>query len=370
MTVVLGNAPLSYAGSFDRLDLQSDVAGSQPVLYIDDVSLVAGVAPPAGNLIQIEQDVQFDPGYPTFLSDRFTWHDSANQARVAVLTHNDGPAGPGGVRGGALREFRYQLPDASTRIADVTTYGNGGYGGFGYVVSHASNYAGCVGDDSPLGDFFPGQYQRVFEGRHHVIFRFTQNYPRNCSTTNVMARTIPVTIDWVFSTGHDNPVWAVTWDLDLAGPSAPVDTFWDDSRGPYGELNIDGDGWTNIDGVAWGDRYKFTSTSAPVTLASQWTYNVANTVPYVKLWLADPMVMPGHTKDATMGLVQTQTMTRQDAAGARIPGYHDITECWGKTSATCAWAGDPNVMPWQDDWAYQANADSLGGGANNNARLT
>ena len=45
----------------------------------------------------------------------------------------------------------------------------------------------------------PGHWQRVFEGRHHAIFRFTQNYPRNCPS---FARTIPVTIDWMFSTGH------------------------------------------------------------------------------------------------------------------------------------------------------------------------
>jgi hypothetical protein len=366
VTVGFALAPLSYSGSFDRIDLEGNVTSPQPILYVDDVSLVPPAAGPA-NAIQIEHDVTV----ASMVSDRFTWSDGSNQPRVAVLAHNDGQVGPGSVRGGALREFRYQLPDGSTRIANVTTYGNGGYGGFGYVVSHASNYAGCVGDDSPLGDFFPGQFQRIFEGRHHVVFRFTQNYVRNCATTlPVVQRTVPVTIDWVFSTGRDNPIWAITWDVDLAVPAAPVNTFWDDSRGPYGELNIDGDGWTDIDGVAWGDRYKFTSTSAPVTLASQWSYDVMNTVPYVKLWLAAPMVMPGHTKDATMGLVQTQTMTQQDAAGARIPGYHDITECWGQTSANCSWAGNPNVMPWQDDWAYQANADSIGGGANNNARLT
>src|SRR5450432_1110162 len=39
VTVTVGSAPLSYAGSYDRIDLQSDIAGGQPVLYIDDVSL-------------------------------------------------------------------------------------------------------------------------------------------------------------------------------------------------------------------------------------------------------------------------------------------------------------------------------------------
>ncbi len=209
------------------------------------------------------------------VSDRFTWTDSAGKPRVASLAHNDTGAGPGGVRGGALREFQYRMPDDSTRIAGVTNYGNGGYAGFGYVVSHAAN-SSCIGDDSPLGGYFAGTWQRIFEGRHHAIFRFTQNYPRNCSTTlPVVARTVPVTIDWVFSTGRDNPLWAVTWDLS----GVPVNTFWDDSRAPYGELNIDGTGAADIDGVAWGDRYRFTSTAAPVTLDSSWTWNVANTVP-------------------------------------------------------------------------------------------
>lgn len=355
VTVVLGQAPLSYAGSFDRIDLQSDMFASQPVLYIDDVSLVAAGSPPPANALQIEHGVTVS----SMVSDRFTWTDSAGKPRVAVLAHNDTGAGPGGVRGGALREFQYRMPDDSTRTAGVTNYGNGGYAGFGYVVSHAAN-SSCIGDDSPLGGYFAGTWQRVFEGRHHAVFRFTQNYPRNCSTTlPVVARTVPVTIDWVFSTGRDNPLWALTWDLS----GVPVNTFWDDSRAPYGELNIDGTGAADIDGVAWGDRYRFTSTTAPVTLDSSWTWNAANTVPYVKLWIA--------STNATMGLVQTQPNAQQDAGGGRNPFYHDMTPYWGKTSANGN-AGGANVMPWQDSWPYQANAFSIGPapGSNNNARLT
>ena len=318
--------------------------------------------------LQIDHDVTV----ASMVSDRFTWRDSANRPRVAVLAHNDNGAGPGGAAGGALREFRYQLPNGDTRVATVTTYGNAGYAGFGYVVSHSSRYAGCVGDDSPLGGFIGGHWSRVFEGRHHAIFRFTQNYPRNCPTTTpVQSYTIPVTIDWIFSTGRDHPVWAITYDVDLA---APANTFYDDSRAPYGELNIDGDGTTDIDGTAWGDRYRFTSTTSPISLSSSWTWNVANTVPYVKEWLAAPLGA-GDTKDATMGLVQTQTMTQQDAGGARDPDVgSDITPLWKTTSSTCP--GCPNVcaagqpMPCPDNWPYQANGDSLFGGANNNARLT
>jgi hypothetical protein len=362
--VPFGQAPLSYAGSFDRIDLQSDIGGGQPALFIDDVSIGPIPSQPV-NSMQIEHDVNV----ASMLSDRFTWRDSAGQPRVAVLAHNDTAPGPGGSHGGAMRELRYQLPDGTTRIANVTTYGNGGYGGFGYVVAHASNYAGCVGDDSPLGSGFSGQWQRVFEGRHHAIFRFTQNYPRNCSTSNVQARTIPVVIDWMFSTGHDHPLWAITWNVDQAAPAAPVGTFFDDSRAPYGEFNIDGDGSTDISGTAWGDRYKFTSTTAPVTLNSDWTWNVPNSVPYVKLWLNGPLVLPNHTGDATMGIVQTQTMTQQDAAGGRDPNYHDMTQFWNKTSANGN-AGDGYKMPWQNEWPYQVNAFSIGANPGNNARMT
>ena len=174
------------------------------------------------------------------VSDRFTWQDAGGQPRVAVLAHNDGQVGPtAGVpnRGGALREFRYQLPGGGTRVAGVTNYGNGGYGGFGYVVSHRGDGTAGIGgaDDSPLGYAFPAAFERVFEGRHHAIFRFTQLYPRYSSTTASPANTlynVPVTIDWVFATGRDNPTWAVTYDLS----AVPANALEDDSRAPYGEL--------------------------------------------------------------------------------------------------------------------------------------
>jgi hypothetical protein len=357
-----------FTAAFDRIDLQSDQFAPQGVLYIDDVVLGqegAGVV----DALLIEQGVTV----ASMVSDRFTWKDSNDQPRVAVLAHNNGQTF-NGARGGALREFRYQLPNGSTRVATVTTYGNAGYGGFGYVVSHASRYTGCVGDDSPLGGFQPGVgFERVFEGRHHAIFRFTQNYPRNCGTTGGLARKMPVTIDWMISTGHDNPVWAITFDVDQTfatsgGAIAPANTFYDDSRAPYGELNIDGDGFTSLDGTAWGDRWKFTTTTSPITLNSAWTWNVANTVPYVKEWLAGPLTVD-NKKDATMGIVQTQTLDQQDAGGGRDPGVgSDIRGFWNKTSAMGNACGG-QVMPCENDWPYQANANSVQFG-NNNARMT
>ncbi len=375
VTASFDNAPTQFNGAFDQISLQSNNMSAQPTVYFDDVSLIGRASgadwifksgfegsvlpPPACGMTQ-EHDVTVG----SMVSDRFTWCDSANSPRVSVLAHNDGQVGPtAGVyanRGGALREFRYQMPNATTRTASVTTYGNGGYGGFGYVVSHTLNQF-CNGDDSPLGYSFSGGFQRVFEGRHHAIFRFTQNYQRHCGPNAPATTLVPVTIDWMMATGHDNPLWAITYDLSAIS----ADYLYDDSRAPYGELNIDGDGFShNIDGVAWGDKYKFTSTTAPLTLSSSWTWNVANTIPYVKEWIV--------ASDATMGLVQTQTIDEQDAGAARDPNGYDVSGFWNKTSANgAACAASGYAMPCQDNWPYQADNDSINASTpNNNARLT
>ena len=380
VTVPITSGEINYNGAFDRIDIQSDQGSAQPAVYIDGLELLPpGAPPPPANLLVVDHGVTVS----SMVSDRFTWHDSQGNPRVAVLARNDvaydvhllDPDVPGGnVWGGALRQYQYKLAGGATRTMGVTGYGNGGYGGFGYVVEH-SNAGSCVGDDSPLGDWTQGSsYSTVFEGRHHAIYRFTQNYPRNCPGA---ARTIPVTIDWIFSTGHDHPVYAITFDV--AGTGAPAGTLNDDSRAPYGELEIDGNGAENIDGVAWGDHYKFTTTTPAVppvppgmTLNSDWTYNVLNTVPYVKEWILGPLTGTNE-RDATMGLVQTQTLAQQDAGGARIAtggGFHDIRTSWGTTSAAGN-AGNGYKMPWQDNWPYQLNNDSLGAATpNNNARLT
>jgi len=345
------NLALLYNGSFDRIDLFY-ASGTGNVLYVDDITLTQ-VTPVAVNTMTIEQNVTVG----TMVSDRFTWMDSNNQPRVAALAHNDEPTpGPAGTRGGELREFRYQVNNA-TRVVSAAT--SSGASGFGYVVAHPHDSEACLAgfDSSSLGHFTTGSITRVFEGRHHAIFRFTQNYPRYCKTGGVApvaAIDLPVTIDWMFSTGRDNPLWAVTWDMNAIA----VDTLLDDARGPYGELLFDGaaseGAHSQISGVAWGDRYKFTTTTAPATYSSSWTWNVANTIPYVKLWTT--------AVDATMGTVQTQTIVQQDAGG-----YYGVKD-WGKTS------GDGNacggqIMPCDSNWPYQSIQYSIYGGATNNTRL-
>lgn len=369
--VNLTGPPLNYSGPYDRIDLQSDVAGAQAQLFIDEISLqpapsgganVFGngfenaVVPPApANALIIERDQTVNG----MLSDRFTWRDRNNQPRVAVLAHNTGQAGPNGQRGGELWEFRYETA-GGTRIVRASQQFAGG---FGYVVSHRNEgTTGIGGDDSPLGHGFSGQMTRVFEGRHHAILRFTQNYPRHSRTNAVPPNTqyqVPVTIEWVIANGRDNPLWAMTWDLS----AVPANALDDDSRAPYGEMLFDGSatmgGHSVIAGVGWGDRFKFASTTAPVTFNSDWTWNVANTVPYVKLWTTNV--------DATMGTVQSQTIVQQDAGG------YFGTNRWNSTSASglaCTVFGNNYGMPCDFNWPYQSiNYSLFAANSTNNTRL-
>lgn len=351
-------------GSYDRIDIQSESAGTQAAVYFDDVSLLGGStddpifadgfdggAPPAANGLAIEHDIAIDG----LAGDRFSWRDSANQPRVAVLAHNDGGSTPNGSRGGELREFRYQA-GAATRIVRPT---DDGFGGFGYVVSHPASEDHCTGggDPSSLGHFTPGQFQRVFEGRHHAIFRFTQNYPRYCtSAAPTQQYNVPVTIDWVFSSGRDDPLWAITYDIS----TVPANRLEDDSRAPYGQLRIDGAASdatrATIAGVAWGDYYRFTSTTNPVTFDSAWSWNQPNTVPYVKLWTG--------SIDATMGIVQTQTIAQQDAGG------YWGQDLWNRSSAQVSGCPGVYLMPCDYNWPFQSINYEIGVGApTRNARL-
>lgn len=364
-TIALASAFPSIA-QFDRIDIQSNSAGTQPTVYFDDIALVAtaidpifangfdGSGAPAANGIVIDHDVAID----AISGDRFTWRDRDGQPRVAVIAHNDSGVAPSGSRGGELREFRYQV-GAATRIVRATS---GGASGFGYVVSHPSSEDHCTGggDPSSLGHYTTGQIQRVFEGRHHAIFRLTQNYPRYCTLATPAAQyNVPVTIDWVFATGRSDPLWAVTWDLS----AVPVNRLEDDSRAPYGELRFDGAADDNsmspITGVAWGDYYKFTTTTEPaaVTFSSGWTWNQSNTVPYVKLWTS--------AVDATMGIVQTQAISQQDAGG------YWGQDSWGRTSAQGNACAGQYLMPCDYNWPYQSINYSLSGtnGSTSNTRL-
>lgn len=355
-TIRFADPPLNFNGSFDRINL-ADASGNTPAnpqfINFDDIVLHGNAGPdlifangfegdgtpPAGGLV-ITQNVPIDG----ISGDRFQWTDSGGQPRSAILAHNNGGTAAGGSRGGELREFRYQTAQGERHVRAPAT----GAGGFGYVVAHANSHANCTGggDSSSLGHFTPGQFQRVFEGRHHAILRFTQAYPRYC-TRNAPAQqyNLPITIDWVIANGRDNPLWSVTWDMS----GVPVNRLEDDARAPYGELLFDGAASfataSVIAGVGWGDRYKFATTTAPFTFNSHWTWNQANTIPYVKLWTT--------AVDATMGTVATQTISQQDAGG------YWGTDRWNTTSAAgnacpSGGFGPSHRLPCDFNWPYQA----------------
>jgi len=111
-----------------------------------------------------------------------------------------------------------------------------------------------------------------------------------------------------------------------------------DSRSPYGDLLWDGDRNLAVDGVGWGDRYRFRTTGAgPVTMSSAWTYADLNRVPHVVEW--------SNAFDAEMGLVQTELQTRKDAGGYWFYG------AWGTSSS--------GPMPDDWNWTYQLNQYEL-----------
>jgi hypothetical protein len=257
-------------------------------------------------------------------SDVYRWLDSGRKQRTAVLTRN-AVRDPGGSYGGMLRQFRF-FPGAQERVA-TGTGASGRWNGWGYVVSHDSN-----GGVSHSGDI-AGSYRRVFVGRHHAIHEFSWNMPINGTPTKV-------TVHWFFATGRDHPVYAVTFDTSAAGPGGLGISA--DSRTPYGDIAWDGDG-TNawVDGVKWGDKYRFSSLSEPFTAQSRWDYTQLNVVPYTLAY--------SRSANAEMGMVQTLDWLQHNTGGT---WFHDN---WGRTSETRASAHlfGSWLMPPNWNWTYQ-----------------
>jgi hypothetical protein len=248
-------------------------------------------------------------------TDLFSWNDASCLPRTAAMARDDR---------GYLRQMTYQY-DGKTRT--VTGTGVNGWNGTGFIINHGmSNGAGKTG---------PTGYSAIFVGDHHAIYQYQSN----------VGTGIPVTRQWLIATGRDHPLFAVTFDTSARTPPVGADT-----RTPYGDMAWDGDESfpdTVVDGVGWGDHYKFVTTAAPLTLNSTWDYTKKNTVPYCLEWRESP--------DTEMGFVQTQTYTQHDAGG-----YWNYSN-WGKTSANQA-KKDPKqagVMPVDFNWAYQLNQFEL-----------
>jgi hypothetical protein len=246
-----------------------------------------------------------------YVGERFDWRDSDCRTRSALMVYND-RNDPAGHRGGYLRWLDYQLDDNSVRHVQGSF---NGHPGWGYTVNHFGNTA-------HVGYSTLGSWQLLLEGRHHAILRYTRRVP--------LPGPVDTTIDWLFATGRDHPLWAVTFD---ASPSPP-DSIDADTRSPYGDLQWDGGANANVDGIGWGDRYRFRTTTSPVTLQSGWDYSQTNTIPHVLMW--------ANAVDAEMGAVQTQSMTQHDAGG------YWFYPSWGSV--------DPDgPMPQDWNWTYQLN---------------
>ena len=263
--------------------------------------------------------------------DVYRWTDSAGKQRTAALSRNNA-ADPGGSRGGVLYQYRF-FPGGGATERVITGTGAHSYNGFGYVVNHHD-------DTAFVSTGTTGTYTKVFTGRHHAIHQFKLTYPIN-------GVAVAATIHWYFATGQDDPVYAITFDTSAAGSGGMASSI--DSRAPYGDLQFGGDGLNpQVAGVAWGDKYKFTTTSAPLTPQSTWDYSQPNTVPYTQMWIANP--------DAEMGAVQTLSWLQHNTGGSWF------TNNWGHTSANRVDGGSDFgawLMPTNWQWPYQLNQYEL-----------
>ncbi|WP_375766266.1 immunoglobulin domain-containing protein [Archangium gephyra] len=254
-------------------------------------------------------------------SDVYRWLDSGKQQRTAVLTRNTA-RDPGGSYGGMLRQFRFYI--GTTERVATGTGSSGLWNGWGYVVSH---FGSGVSHSANLA----GTYRRVFVGRHHAIHEFSWNMP-------IAGTSVKVTVHWFFATGRDYPVYAVTFDTSAAGSSGLSTNA--DSRTPYGDIAWDGDGThAFVDGVKWGDKYRFYSRDEPFTAQSKWDYSQPNSVPYTMAY--------SRGADAEMGMVQTLDWLQHNTGGT---WFHDN---WGRTSESRVGSFDGWMMPPNWNWPYQ-----------------
>ncbi|WLT30994.1 glycosyl hydrolase family 18 protein [Geothrix sp. PMB-07] len=273
----------------------------------------------------------------SYNSDVYRWLDSTKQQRTAVLTRNDA-ADPGGSHGGMLRQYRY-FANGAERVV-TGTGASGSWNGWGYLVNHFGDGGSVWGATSADNT---GQYRQVFTGPHHAIHEFTWTY-------NMQGAPVKATVHWFMATGQDHPIYAITYDTSAAGASGFDSNHLIDSRSPYGDMQFGGDGSNpNVDGVAWGDNYKFFTRDEPYTAQSKWDYTQTNTVPYVLEYIKNP--------DAEMGSVQTLSWLQHSTGGTWL------SDNWGHTSENrVVTKGNFGtwLMPANWNWPYQLNQYELG----------
>lgn len=298
-----------------------------------------------------------------YFTDQYVWFDSNCRRRSASLITHDQYPSIGRSEGPQAKQFTYTLPAGDVRTVSEIP----GPGGFGYIVSHLQNRELATShdeDDSPYGSDDQAQGYNLVQGKHHAVHQFTLNYPRwgTDPAGNPKKYNMPVTIQWLFATGHDHPLWIVTFDLSAAPDGAVVA----DTRSPYGDMVFDGAPVTtfggDLGGAAWGERYQFKTPegAGPLTLNSAWDWTQWNSIAnYALLWT--------QTIDAEMGiagtLVSGKTVTLPGAAGptlvaagADAGGYTGFLGR-GLSSATSSCQDDEGIgahtLPCVSGWPYQ-----------------
>ena len=326
-----------------------------------------------------------------YLNDQYVWYDSKGYTRSVALSVDNSI-------GGVATQFTYTPVVGSVASSAVTVNPNpgGGEAGFGYVVGHLgisdwAYYKGNGADDSPLVP--GGNGATLFAGTNHAIHQYTLNYPRYGMTQAAalayqkeyypwtgtpdlidpwydnfwenggfsdpmlqyitLYNNVPVTIQWMFATGRDYAIYAVTFDLS----QVPDYAVWGDFRAPYGDMCIEGVSCSEaVGGVGWGDSNVFLSSTTPFSMNSAWSYSQANNgAPYNYLWTSG-------TK-AEMGLAGTWVNSLQNAGGYSNNGGTQYANgksddsLRGQTSTTmgqCTSDSFSHLMPCVSDWAYQS----------------
>lgn len=303
--------------------------------------------------------------------DRVTWRGSDGGTRTASLKRQ-GNGNPGNGGYAVQMTYPYLLNGVSTTM---TVNASSAGDGFGYFVAHeryrkfsdgteapiANKIFGA--DDSPLGLGSAVAGRIVPSTRNRVIVEYKTTYPKygTIAPNGIDPNTgqdspplgtnpalfkrydLPVTITWYFQDGANWPL--IVTRVSLA-PVPGADRVSFDLRGPYGKLNFDG-GNNAIRQVMWADRYKFTTTTDPLTRNSAWTWTETNTGARFSALLAGQF---------EMGLFEPTPYSMS----ALRDGY---SEGRGKTSATYNGGnGCPfqtQKLPCDYEWPYQSSQYEL-----------
>lgn len=267
--------------------------------------------------------------------------------------------------GGIATAFSYSTDSVvGGSIRNITPIG--GHPGFGFVVSHPSysypKVAGCDpgnGDnDSPV--FQPkGSSQWVLNGQNHRVLQFQFTYPR--SGSNGKCYDVPVTVEWMFVTGWDHPLYLVTWDTGNAqardgSGKAAAGVIEADSRAPYGSMAWGGGGHAErsvrVRRLAWFDtRYFEASDPAGISMNTSWSWN-GTSAPGTTV--SQPFVAVTYNDvDAEYGLAAVQALKDKEAGGV-MPAWTDRNNTNNTPNKNCPDNNGAQItLLCENQWPYQ-----------------